>query len=962
LQFRRGNRILPLPATYKTTSLLAYLLLHNRKPQSRERLATLFWGEVADERARHSLRTALAALRKDMGSDLLLSDRETVQVSPELPIWVDALELQQYADSAAPREYAGLQDALDLYQGDLLPDFYDEWILREREHYRALHLDLLLDMTQLMRSRSEYGRAVEYAERVLDTDPANERAHQHLIFCRLAMGDRNGALRQYEECRRMLQEDLAVDPSPATTGLYQWLAQAAFQTPEARITNLPVPLTSFVGRAREMARVKELLSQARLVSLTGAGGCGKTRLAIQVASDLVDSFRDGVWWVDLAPLRDASLVDHTLAKCLGVCEALDVPLREILTNSLRPRKTLLVLDNCDGLVDGVAQLAATLLSECPELKILATSREALGLVGEGLLRVPSLSFPMSPQPLPGERLEDYESVRLLLQRASALRSEFSLTAENAAAVAQICRRLDGIPLAIELAAARVKALSASQIAERLDDCFHLLSGGGRGGLPRHRTLRAVIDWSYSLLTQEEQTLLHWLSVFVGGWTLQAAEAVCADAIPSKDVVDLLSRLVDKSLVEVSEQPSSDVRYRMLETVRQYGLEQLSKANQTDAACRQHALYFAGLAEEAEHGLRGPQMGSWIRQIEAEHDNLRAALEWSVAREPPELGLRFAGGMGFFWRRRGYLSEGRGWLERLLARASGLPPPLRVQAMAQASWLARDLGNYEQAHALQEDALRILRASADKSGLVDVLIQGGLLAVYKNEPEKAMACFNECLVLSDELGFRWGRAMALVNLAHAALFDLQWNPQAKGRGQESFELFRELHDETEQAHALIILGVGAHYEHDDARARVQLEQAAAICRQAGDRRQLAWATTVLGLTLRWLGRVDEALPVVSEGLRLASELGERTIAVFALVFLALLAKDRGQVPRAVHLLSCAIACGESFGYLLSPFMQDVIRADVEGMRSSLGPQAFAEAWADGRALPFERTAQGALQEA
>ncbi|MFO7742680.1 MAG: BTAD domain-containing putative transcriptional regulator [Anaerolineae bacterium] len=960
-EFRRDGEALPQLAIRKITALLAYLILHTHRPHSREKLAARFWGDVPDRRARHSLRTALANIRRTMGHDLLVTDRKTAQLDPELSIWVDARELQRVADAAAQEEMANLQYAIDLYRGDLLADFYDEWILRERDHYRTLYLDLLLRVTQVLRSRGDYASAIEYAQRALRCDPANERAHQHVIFCRLASGDRSAALRQYEACRRLLGEELGAEPSPETTALYRRLAKAPADPVEARITNLPIPLTSFIGRAREMARVKELLNQARLVTLTGPGGCGKTRLAIQVASDVVDAFREGVWWVDFAPLMDASLVPQTIARVLGIHEATDVPMRVSLENYLRHRNILLVLDNCEHLVDAVAELARTLLLACADVTILTTSREALGVPGEMILCVPSLSFPTSPQLQPSERLEDYESVRLLAERAAAVKSDFVLSAENASAVTQICRRLEGMPLAIELAAARVKVLSVHQIAARLDDRLSLLTASSRATLPRHKTLRAVIDWSWTLLSEQERVLLSRSSVFVGGWTLAAAEAVSCDAIPPDEGFDLVASLVDKSLVGVVKGPGGEARYRMLETVRQYGLERLGEAGQVEAARERHARFFADLAERAEEPLHNLQMRAWLEKLEIEHDNLRAALAWSLAHQPPASSLRFAAALGIFWRKRGYLSEGRAWLERLLAHGKNAAPQSRARALAPASWLARDLGEYRLAAELQEEALELLRAAGDKRRMIDVLIEGGLLAVYENDPQRAFACFEECLALSDELGYPWGRAMALVNLAHAALFDLQWDEQARSRCEEALELFRALDDQTEQAHALIILGAGAHYDDDDVRGRRQLEQAVTLSQQAGDRRQLAWATTVLSLMNRRVGGADEAAPVAKEGLRLAIELGERTVAVFAVIFLALLAKDRGHLEQAIHLISCAIAYGESFGHRPSPYIWDTINADLDAVRAELGEDAFAEAWDAGAAMSFDRVARDALKD-
>jgi non-specific serine/threonine protein kinase len=621
---------------------------------------------------------------------------------------------------------------------------------------------------------------------------------------------------------------------------------------------------------------------------------------------------------------------------------------------------LLVLDNCEHLMDGIARLVMSLLSACVDLKILATSRESLDIPGETILRVPSLSFPMSRQLLPGEKLEEYESVRLLLDRAVTIKADFALTEVNALPVAQICRRLDGIPLAIELAAARLKVLPVGQIAALLDDRFSLLISGDRTSLPRHQTLRAVIDWSYNLLSEQERAFLSRLSVFVGGWSLEAAQAVYSDIVPSTKVIDLMASLVDKSLVEVTEGPGGEARYRMLETMRQYGLERLYEAGQVDETRGCQALFFAKLAEKAEPRLRGPEIRAWIERLEAEHDNFRAAIEWSLAHESPELSSCFAGALGIFWRKRSYLSEGRTWLERLLAQSRDAPPQLRAKVMAPASWLERDLGNYKRAAELQEESLEILRSEGDKQGIVDILIQGGLLAVYQNNPQRAFAYFTECLALSEELDFPWGRAMALVNLGHAALFNLRWDTQAKCRCEEAQELFKEIDDETEQAHALIILGAGAHYENDDPRGRSQLEQAVTVCHQAGDKRQLAWATTVLSLLLMWLGKTDEGLPVAKEGLRLAVELGEKTVAVFAIIFLALILKARGQVELPLRLISCGIAYGNSFGYQVSPFMWDIINPELNAMRSTLGEEVYSKVWAEGNSISISYAFQEAMQ--
>ncbi|HEX9076869.1 MAG TPA: BTAD domain-containing putative transcriptional regulator, partial [Anaerolineae bacterium] len=587
----------PLHLTHRKVELLfAYLILHPQE-HSREKLAALFWGDSSDIHARHSFRTALTAIRKAFGDKILLADRTTVQINPAYPIWVDAVEFERTVEGAPSAESApsaqGDPSALDLYQGDLLADFYDDWILPEREHYRDLYLTALLRLVQEMRALSEYERAIAYAQRVLASEPTNERAHQHLIFCYVALGNRTAALKQYAECVRILRDDLAVEPTRETTALAEWIerAPAAHPPSEARLTNLPIPLTSFIGRKREMAEGKRLIASQRLVTLTGAGGSGKTRLAIQIATDLVDAFRDGVWWVELAALTEGALVPQAVAQALGVREVPNQPLSETLVHFLHARQLLLVLDNCEHLVNACAELAIELLSVCPDLKVLATSREALGLTGEVAWPVPTLALPDPKQVSLQDLLMQFEGIRLFVERAVVVKPDFVVTPQNARAVVEVCRRLDGIPLAIELAAARIKILTVEHIAARLDDRFNLLTTGSRTALPRQKTLRATIDWSYDLLIPETQKLFRRLSVFAGGFTLDAAEAVCTDeSLERSTVLKELSRLVDRSLVLVEQQDRTE-RYRMLETIRDYAYGKLVELSEADEIRKKHGRFF-----------------------------------------------------------------------------------------------------------------------------------------------------------------------------------------------------------------------------------------------------------------------------------------------------------------------------------------------------------------------------------
>jgi DNA-binding SARP family transcriptional activator len=496
--------------TRKVELLLAYLALHPQR-HTRDKLATLNWGEFREAQAKASLRNALATLRKQAGDDLLLADRETVQLNPLSGLWVDALEFRAQATTflAEPLPDPTTLNP-ELYQGELLTDFDADWLLAEREYYHVLYQDALLRLIQQLRVRGEYAGAIKLSEQLLAYEPANEPAHQHLMFCYLAIGERHKALKQYESCLRLLQEELGVEPQPETVALYQRLKKSApsASAPELLWTNLPNPLTSFVGREPQVAEIKDLLqtSTTRLLTLVGSGGSGKTRLALQVARQVAKLFEAGVWWVELAPVADPAFVPQAVAKVLSIRESSGQSFLESLISYLRSRQLLLVLDNCEHLIIACAQLAEALLQACPQLQILATSRETLGVTGEYLWPVPSLAVPEPSLPLGVDELKSYEAIQLFMERAKAIRPDFKLTPQNGPTVAQICRRLDGIPLALELAAARIKVLPPEQIAARLDNRFNLLTGGNRAALPRQQTLRATMDWSYELLEAEEQLL------------------------------------------------------------------------------------------------------------------------------------------------------------------------------------------------------------------------------------------------------------------------------------------------------------------------------------------------------------------------------------------------------------------------------------------------------------------------
>ncbi len=705
----------------------------------------------------------------------------------------------------------------------------------------------------------------------------------------------------------------------------------ALRAPESRHppenNNLPLALSSFIGREKELAEAKKLLaSDTRLLTLTGPGGCGKTRLALAVAFEVVGGFEDGAWWVGLASLSDPDLVRQAVASALDVREVPGRPLNEMLVEHLRPKKTLLVLDNCEHLIEGCAMLAEALLPSCPDLRILATSREALGIAGERAWLVPSLSLPDDPRRLPPvEELMRYEAVRLFVERAEAV-SGFVLTGQNASAVERVCRRLDGIPLAIELAAARARVLSVEQIAGRLDDCFRLLAGGSRMALPRQRTLRAAIDWSHDLLSGEERVLFRRLSVFAGGFTLGAAEAICSgEDLEEEEVLDLLSRLVDKSLVMVRER-GGEMRYRLLETVRQYGREKLEGSGEAEDIRRRHALFFLKLAEEAEPAMLGPRQAAWMGRLELEHDNIRAALGWFGECGEAERGLRLAGALRRFWWSRAYYTEGRAWLEVLLelAGASGRTAA-RAKALHALGVLIHRNADYSAgdevvARSRLEESVEIYRELGDGPHTAAVLWDLGRLSNEAGDWETARSSLEESLELERRSGNERGIALARSSLGFLALLRGEHGP-AHAHLEESLGVLRRLGSTDEIKRCLFLLGHLACDQGDYAAARARFAE----MMEDAPLERYPWT------------------------------------APFVLMGYAHLAAGEGQAARALRLAGAADVLQQTVGTSLGPAYQAYLRRDLERAWRALGEEEGAAAWEEGQAMTLEEAVTYALDE-
>jgi len=724
-------------------------------------------------------------------------------------------------------------------------------------------------------------------------------------------------------------------------------------------TNLPAQLTSFIGREKEIQTATRLLAEHRLLTLTGAGGCGKTRLACQIAADLLDTYPDGAWLVELASLADPSLVAQAVASTLAIKEEPGRPLLQTLAEGLRSRKLLLLLDNCEHLLAACAFLCETLLKACPDLRVLATSREGLNMPGETVYRVPSLSLP-APGNLPSlDNLYRYEAVHLFVERALLSQPGFAVTGANAPALAQVCARLDGIPLAIELAAARVRVMPVEQIATRLDDRFRLLTGGSRAALPRQQTLKALIDWSYDLLSEPERRLLARLSVFAGGWTLDAAEAVCAsEALDAWEILDLLTGLVDKSLV-IYEDLEGAARYRLLETVRQYARDRLQESGGAETARDRHQDYFLALAEEAAPQLMGPEQSTWLNRLESDHDNLRAALDRCLEEGAgSEAGLRLAGALQRFWAVRGYFSEGSQRYTAVLAYGSQEPTAARALALHGAGNMVYSQSDFPAATAYYEQALAVREQLRDRNGMAGSLGSLGNVAQYQGDYERARALFEQSLDINRETGNRTWEATNLICLG-SVCYDMGDHAAVRSYYEQALSLSREIGARGLEANTLNSLGVWSMEQGDNAQAQDYLEQSIAVYREIGDRGNATVALSNLGNIARDRGDYPAARAYYKEATEILHQLGNHRLLAVLLECFAYLELHQAHSERAARVWGAANSLREAIGAPLPPVEREEYESSLANLRENLGESAFSAAWAEGSAMTGDQAARYVL---
>jgi predicted ATPase len=791
-------------------------------------------------------------------------------------------------------------------------------------------------LMSLLQDEKRWLDVLDWGERWIQLGQKPEPAYRALMSAHAAKGDMSKVAATYERCIKSLRE-FGVEPSEQTKELYENLKSDRSTQQTATITkskikeaysNIPVPLTSFVGRQRELKEIGKLLASSRLLTLTGPGGVGKTRLAIETAQHSLLNFIDGVFWVGLVGLSDANLIPQEMARSVNIREVAHEPLIETLKTHLKSKDLLIVLDNCEHLIRACAQYAEQLLAASPKLKILATSIETLGLFNETTWQVPSLPLPEMQGPISLKELQDFASIKLFNERASNAKSGFVLDERNASSVAQICRRLDGIPLAIELAAARIKVLSAVEIAARLDDRFSLLTAGSRTAIPRHQTLRATIDWSYDLLTERERSLLRRLSVFLGGFTLEAVEVVCSQGMKRRDILDLLGRLVDKSLVIVeADSEVSKTRYRMLETIRQYALEKLVEVGEASFIRDQHLDFYLSLAEKSEAHIFGHESAIWINRLDRELDNIRAAMEWATNSGKAVAALRMAGSLVYFYY----------------------------------AWSARGNLLSEWQHRIQ---LALSRPEGTERTLARAKALNGLGFMYWADiyPTNRRLELEEALDIARELGDQWNTATALRYLG--LLASMQGNyVEARSFLEQSLEIWRMMGPEGKVglSWTLAFLGDVALNQNLSNEAASIYQESVAILREIADKNFLAYSVRRLGL-LAWRERdFERATLLCQESLRLNRELGDLRGVIACVAGFADIAVAQGKFARAAQIMGVVETQLASMGMRLLPVDKMEYERNLAVLRAKLDEKTLSRFWTKGKGLSLDDAIVFALEE-
>ena len=969
LEVADGERVVDLGGP-RERALLARLLISANLVVSAGRLAEDLWSGEPPAHWLPTLRVYVSRLRRALGAGAVLTEPPGYrlrlaagQLDADDFERLAAAARRDLADGRAEAAAAGLRRALGLWRGPALSGVADLPFARaDAARLEEARLSAVEDWVEAELGCGNHAGMTAELDGLVTSHPLRERLRGQRMRALYRCGRQADALRAYQELRAYLSDELGLEPSAALRGLesailrqdpaLDWHAPppAASQAPPAPVPpesagrnpgtppaagraagRLPAETTSFIGREADLAAVGKLLAAGRLVTLTGPGGSGKTRLARQAGAAVAAGHPDGVWLVDLAPVGGPELVAPAVAAVLGVREEPDRPLAGSIADRLRDSEALLIADNCEHVVGGAAELVAALLAACPALRILATSQTRLGVPGEAVWPVPPLSVP----PLTGggpAAVAEAESVRLLCDRAALARPGFSLTAGNAADIGEICRRLDGIPLAIELAAARLSTLTPAQLAARLGDRFGVLTGGSRTALARHRTLRAAISWSHELLGQQEQACFRRMAVFAGGCTIDAAEAVCADAVlPAEAVLETVTSLVDWSLLTTEERCGA-MRYGMLESVRQYAREQLVQAGEDDQLSRRHLAWLLDLAGRAD--LDGTDQSAWLDLLEADHGNFRAGLEWALAARQSDSALALAGGLAAFWAMRGHVGEGRRWADAALSAAAAHDDPrARATALDGAAQLAFAHGDFPAWQDYLRESLGIWRGLGQAAHVAQCLSDLGVAAHIRGEPGAAKSLLDQALESARLAGDQRQTAMALNGLGRLALQDDP--PRAAAYFEEGLACIRQAGDLRRTTIILGNLAVAVRNQGRIDLARARMEEQLACARELGDRKLTGWALTNLGLAATEVGDLAAARARQDEALCLAREIGDRRLETYALNNSGTVCRLDGDYPaaRAFHRRSLQLAQALGEPHIIAENLEEL--GGVEAAEANFG---------------------------
>lgn len=983
-QMRYRNEVLKTINTNRLQSLLAYLALHKDSAISRQSLAFLFWPDTSEAQARANLRNLLHKLRAALSDadNFVFIDQHVVQWQPDSPFTLDVDQFLSFASQST--SVPDLKQAIQIYAGDFLPDCYEDWAQTVRENLRQTYLNSLEKLLLLLAKDRKRREALEYAQILLRQEPTREETYRHLMDLYAQCGDRASVARIYNTCVTVLERELGLEPSPATQKAYEnFITQAthwdlpADSSPDSLeqhfLHNLPVSLTSFVGRSQEIEQINILLSTNRLVTLCGPGGIGKTRLALTAVRQLVSNYRDGIFMVDLASVDHPEMVTGAIADTLQANDEVRSAGLEGLINLLHNQNLLLLLDNCEHLTAEVGTIVIALLEACPQLRIVATSREALNVYGETVWQVPTLPVPALTEQIdlqdPAAQTQTWlsnESVELFIERAKSALPTFKPDSKALLTIAGICRHLDGIPLAIEMAAARVKTLTVNQIAQRLDNTLDLLKSPSNTALPRHRTMEAVMDWSYDMLTGRERELFARLSVFTGHFSLQAVEKICqGKGIGEVEILELLASLVDKSLVG-SLSMSPEARFRLHEIARQYGHQKLEAQRSLVHWQNLHLDYFVHLAEEAEPKLRASEQLEWLNRLDLEQENMRAALHLALQQNGAsnhryaDRAARLAGALWVYWFIRGHFSEGRQLAEQVLALLDRTTKPSSALAkvLYTAASFALFQGDFSRGKALTERSLAVSRERYDAFGEVISYHHCAMIANSEGDLSKGGRYYQRGLKISKRVKDPWLIGVMLNGLGNVAFSSHHYDSAFKYL-QAKLEIGRHTGDKFQTLYSLISLVEMALEQGDIKQAAMLAEEELAVSKALGERRGLSSAMEHLGRIALQQGDYERAGGYLKHALQVVWGTRDRATVLEHMVHVVDYEMKMCRFEVAARLLAACEVALQSFpaGYRLTP--QKLYERMIHDVREQLDSGVFTAAWTLGRLMSLEQAVSFAL---